>query len=138
MIYSMFAMIVLTFSVAGYLLKLRIDAVKTGQVKLGSFRLNNSTDVPPKMQQASRNYTNLFEVPTLFYSAGVLAIVLHLNTPSIVLLSWIFVASRVAHSWIHVTNNNVIHRLQAFMVGNICVLLMWLILVVEYSALQTY
>ncbi len=138
MIYSMFAMIALTFAVAGYLFKLRIEAVKTGQVKLGSFRLNNSTDIPPKMLQASRNYTNLFEVPTLFYSAGILALVLHVNTPSMVLLSWIFVASRVAHSWIHLTNNNVIHRLQAFMVGNISVLLMWLILVLEYSTPQTY
>ncbi len=137
MIYSMFAMIVLTFAVAGYLFKLRIDAVRTGQVKLGSFRLNNSTDIPPKMLQASRNYTNLFEVPTLFYSAGILALVLHVNTSSMALLSWIFVASRIAHSWIHVTNNNVIHRLQAFMVGNICVVLMWLNLVLQYSAQNT-
>jgi hypothetical protein len=138
MIYAMFAMIVLTFSVAGYLLKLRIDAVKSGQVKLGVFRLNNNTDIPPKMQQASRNYTNLFEMPTLFYGAGILAIVLHLNTPSLVVLGWFFVASRAVHSWIHLTSNNVIHRMQAFMAGNICVVLMWIILVVEYSAQHTY
>lgn len=138
MIYSMFAMIVLTFSVGGYFLKLRIDAVKTGQVKLGAFRLNNTTDMPPKILQVSRNYSNLFEMPLFFYSAGILAIVLHLSTPSVILLSWIFVISRSVHSWIHITNNNVIHRLQAFMVGNICVLLMWIILVLQYSAQQSY
>ena len=138
MIYSMFAMILLTFSVGGYLLKLRIDAVKSGQVKLGSFRLNNNTDIPPKMLQATRNYTNLFEMPVFFFSAGVLATALHLSTPSMIVLSWIFVISRIAHSWIHITNNNVIHRMQAFMVGNICVFLMWIILVIEYSAQHTY
>jgi len=133
MIYSMFAMILLTFSVAVYLLKLRIQAVRKGEVKLSVFRLYNSSDIPAKMQQASRNYSNLFEMPTLFYCAAILALVLHLDTPLMIVLSWFFVASRAVHSWIHITSNNVIRRLQAFMVGNICILLMWVIIVWQYS-----
>ncbi len=138
MLYPMFAMILLTFTVAGYLLKMRITAVKSGAMKLSSFRLNNSDDVPMKMQQAARNYTNLFEVPVFFYAAGTVTLALHLYSPSIILLGWLFVASRIAHSWIHLTSNNVIRRLQAFMVGNICVLLMWIILVWEYTVHSTY
>lgn len=133
MIYPMFALILLTFSVAGYLLKMRVAAVKTGEVKLSSFRLNNAEDMPVTMLQAARNYTNLFEVPVFFYTAGCIALVLHVNSLSIVILSWLFVVFRAIHSWIHITNNNVIRRLQAFMAGNICVLLIWIILVWEYT-----
>lgn len=138
MIYPMFAMILLTFSVAGYLLKMRVAAIKTGEVKLSSFRLNTAEDMPVKMLQAARNYTNLFEVPVFFYAAACVALALHVNSPSLVNLGWLFVASRAVHSWIHITNNNVIRRLQAFMVGNICVLFMWIILVWEYTTHNAY
>lgn len=138
MLYPMFAMILLTFTVAGYLLKMRIAAVKSGKVKLSAFQLNTGEDMPVKMLQAARNYTNLFEVPVFFYAAGTITLALHLYSPSLILLGWLFVASRIAHSWIHLTSNNVIRRLQAFMAGNICVLLMWTILVWEYSVHSPY
>lgn len=138
MIYSMFAMILFTCIVAGYLLKLRIDAVKSGKVKLSSFRLNNTADMPTTMLQASRNYSNLFEVPVFFYAAGTLALALHIETASMIVLSWFFVAARIAHSWIHLTNNDVIRRLQAFIASTICVLLMWVVLIWEYSTKHVY
>lgn len=133
MIYSMFTLILLTLCIAGYLLKLRIDAVRNGDVKISVFRLYNSPDLPAKMQQVSRNYSNLFEMPILFYCAATLALVLQFDTPVMIFLSWLFVASRAVHSWIHITSNNVIRRLQAFMAGNICILLMWIILLWQYT-----
>ncbi|MES2673157.1 MAG: MAPEG family protein [Pseudomonadota bacterium] len=133
MVYPMFAMILLTFSVAIYMLRLRIQAVKSGELKLSYFRLNSGGEASTKLIQASRNYTNLFEMPVLFYAAGTIAMALRLEGVTIMTLSWIFVATRVAHSWIHLTNNNVIHRLQAFMLGNICLLLIWGQLVWEYT-----
>lgn len=135
MIYAMFAMILLTFSVAGYLFKLRVNAVKKGLVKISYFRLNSGNDAPDNIIQAARNYSNLFEVPVLFYAAGTLALALNLENLAMIILSWIFVAARIAHSWIHITNNNVIHRLKAFMLGNICLLLIWGILVWRYNTL---
>ena len=138
MIYAMFAMILLTSAVAGYLLKLRIAAVKAGEISLGSFRLNTSTDVPPKITQAARNFSNLFEVPVLFYIAGALALALHLETASMIVLSWIFVIARVVHSWIHLTNNNVIHRMQAFVLASVCVLLIWILIMLQYITHPSY
>lgn len=138
MLYPMFAMILLTFTVAGYLFKMRIAAVKSGEIKLSAFRLNNSEDMPVKMLQAARNYTNLFEMPVFFYAAGTITLALHLYSPSIIFLGWLFVTSRIVHSWIHLTSNNVIRRLQAFIVSNICVLLMWIILIWEYTTRSPY
>ncbi len=133
MIYSMFVMILLTFLVAGYLLKLRVAAVRKGEVKLSSFRLNNRDDIPTSLIQASRNYSNLFEMPVLFYCVAILAILLRLETPTMVMLSWLFVGSRAVHSWIHLTSNNVIRRMQMFLLGNVCILLMWIILLFKYG-----
>ena len=138
MLYPMFAMILVTFTVAGYLLKLRIAAVKSGEIKLSTFRLNNGENMPVKMLQAARNYTNLFEMPVFFYAAGTITLALHLYSPSMILLGWLFVACRIVHSWIHLTSNNVIRRLQAFVASNICVFLMWIILVWEYTIQKPY
>lgn len=132
MLYPMFAMVILTSAVAICLFRLRVMAVKAGEIKLSEFRLNNG-DVPDAIAQAARNYTNLFEVPVLFYTAGAIAIALGIQTTAMIIIAWVFVLARIAHSWIHLTYNNVIHRLRAFMLGNICVLVMWAILVASYA-----
>lgn len=133
MIYAMFTMILLTFTVAAYLFRLRVAAVKSGDVKLSAFRLIDTTVMPAKMLQATRNYSNLFEMPMLFYAAGILSIALDLQSSLIILLGWLFVGTRAVHSWIHLTSNNVIRRMQAFMIGNLCVLLIWAVILWEYT-----
>lgn len=132
MLYPMFAMVILTCAVAIYLFRLRVRAVKAGQVKLSQFRLNTG-EVPDAITQAARNYSNLFEVPVLFYTAGAIAIALGIQVTAMIITAWIFVLARIAHSWIHLTGNNVIHRLRAYMLGNICVLVIWAILVASYA-----
>jgi hypothetical protein len=134
MIYPLFAMVLLTIIVGAQLLNLRIRAVKSGQIRLSQFRLNQSIDIPDKITQASRNYSNMFEVPVLFYTAGCLALVLKHETIALIILAWLFVLARAIHSWIHLTGNNVIHRLRAFMAGNLCVIAMWILLVIHYAS----
>lgn len=132
MLYPMFAMVILTCAVAIYLFRLRVRAVKAGEIRLSQFRLNTG-EVPDAIAQAARNYTNLFEVPVLFYTAGAIAIALGIQVPAMIITAWIFVLARIAHSWIHLTSNNVIHRLRAYILGNICVLVMWGVLVASYA-----
>ncbi|ECD4469496.1 hypothetical protein E1A38_25345 [Salmonella enterica subsp. enterica serovar Kisangani] len=132
MLYAMFAMVLLTFGVAFRLLFLRIKAVKAGRVSIGQFRLNTG-EIPNDMAQAARNYSNLFETPVLFYIAGTIAIAMDVESLELLIFAWGFVVARLAHSWIHLTYNNVIHRLWAFMAGNFCVLVMWGLLLLKYS-----
>lgn len=141
MIYAMLTMVLLTFAVAVYLFLLRVNAVKKGEVRISYFRLNKDKampdrDVPDRLLQAARNYSNLFEVPTLFYVGCALTLALHLESAATLVLSWVFVGSRIVHSWIHLSYNNVLHRVKAFMLGNICVLLIWIMLVLQYAANQ--
>jgi hypothetical protein len=132
MLYPLFAMVLVTFAVAIQLFRLRVQAVKAGKLRLSQFRLNTG-EMPDSIAQAARNYTNLFEVPMLFYTAGAIALALGIQTPAMVITAWIFVFARIVHSWIHLNSNNVIHRLRAYMLGNICVLVLWGLLVASYA-----
>ena len=132
MLYAMFAMVLLTFAVAFRLLFLRIKALKSSQVRISQFRLNTG-EMPADITQATRNYSNLFEVPVLFYVAGTIAIAMDVESPTMVSFAWGFVLARLVHSWIHLTYNNVAHRLWAFLAGNVCILVIWGLLLIKHS-----
>ena len=74
----------------------------------------------------TRNFNNLFEVPTLFYAGGAVYLVLDQAGQLPIISAWIFVAARVMHSIIHLSYNNVLHRLVIFAIGNLSVLVIWL------------
>ena len=81
--------------------------------------------------QSSDHFRNLFEVPVLFYLlCGFLAIT---KMTSVVLLAcaWGFVLLRAVHTFIHLTNNNVIRRFQAFVASTIVLYVMWGIFLVK-------
>jgi hypothetical protein len=44
-------------------------------------------------------------------------------------LAWAYVACRALHSLIHLTYNNVLHRLAAFAASNVVLLVIWIRLV---------
>jgi hypothetical protein len=46
-------------------------------------------------------------------------------TTTMLVVSWVFVFSRIVHSLIHITYNNVIHRLSVYLAGSIAIWTMW-------------
>lgn len=129
MFYPMFAMVVLTFIVTLYLVYVRVQAVRAHQVPLRYFRLNSSSvELPAQAAAAGRHYSNLFEVPLLFYVTCLVAMQVGLQGPTIVTLAWIFVISRIFHALIHLSYNKVAHRTLAFAIGVFCILIMWLLM----------
>lgn len=131
MIYPMFAMVLLTFVVGGITFIARINSVKSGAVKARYYKVMQSTDVPEALIQKSNNFNNLFQIPTLFYAAGCLIISLGIVNQSAIVLSWLFVISRIVHSYIHITYNHILHRIYAFMAGNLCILLLWIYILIN-------
>lgn len=135
MFYPMFAMVILTFIVALYLLSLRVMAVRRREVSIGYFRLNSGANEPPaRVIAASRHFSNLFELPLLFYIACLAAMVVGFQNDLMIICAWVFVASRVVHALIHLTYNNVVHRMLAFFTGAASLMAIWLILAAHYSA----
>lgn len=133
MIYPMLTLIALTFAVAFYLLALRISAVRAGRVSIGYYRVYSGDTPPTRQEQAARHYSNLFEVPLLFYITCVTAMTLGIHSGPLLTLAWAYVAARLIHSAIHLTYNNVIHRLAAFLASNLALLTMWVLLALHYA-----
>lgn len=106
----------------------RFKAGRQGQVTTDDFRYGESARVPDEVRLPNRNFMNLLEVPVLFYVAGFLAFLSGHVDGVIVNLAWLYVALRLAHSIVHISYNNVIHRLSLFAISNVVVSLMWWVL----------
>lgn len=133
LIYPMFAMIVLTLIVGLITAYTRIKSAKAGVVDPRYFYLISGYEIPRKVEQLGKNFDNLFQVPMLFYAAGVIAIALQLSNSFLLLMAWLFVALRYVHSFIHMTYNHPMHRFVPFLLSFFCVFAMWVNLVVAVS-----
>ena len=120
------ALVALTFGVALLLLRARFRAGARRQVNFGDFRYGESERVPPEARLPSRNYVNLLEMPLLFYVACVVLYALGAVDAAGLALAWAYVACRALHSLIHLTYNNVLHRLAAFAASNVVLLVIWI------------
>jgi hypothetical protein len=97
----------------------RIRAVRLRHITPGDFRYGESDAVPPWVRLPNRNYMNLLELPVLFYVVCVVAFVTGSVSPLTVSLAWAFVGLRVLHSVVHLTYNNVLHRLGAMALSSV-------------------
>ena len=129
MLYPMFMLVMLTYVVLLITVRVRTGAVRDGSVPIAYFSLMQGTDIPEMVAKTSRQFSNLFEVPVLFYIAGLIYITLDMTAPFPVTAAWAFVAARIVHTCIHLGYNNVLHRLIVFGFGNLCVLAMWISIV---------
>lgn len=65
----------------------------------------------------SDNFQNLFELPVIFYAVCLALFITGEVDALYLVLAWMFVVLRVAHSVIHVTYNRVIHRFAVYVAG---------------------
>lgn len=73
----------------------------------------------------SDNFSNLFEIPVLFYVLVVLVYVTGSSDGLYLAGAWLFVLLRVVHSLIHLTSNRVKYRFFAYFIGTVLMWLMW-------------
>ena len=129
-IYPMFALVVLTFIVGFATGISRLISVKNGHVDRRYFKLLSGYDAPDYIVKLGRNFSNLLEVPVLFYALGIILLTLDINNSLMLGLAWAFVGLRIIHSIIHITYNNPIHRFWTFLLSSSIVLFMWVQLVI--------
>lgn len=124
--WPMIGLVALTFIVAPQILFRRLQAAFAGKVGPKDFRGGESERVPPDVAIPNRNYMNLLELPVLFYTVCLcLFVTRHVGAPDVV-MAWGFTLARLAHSLIHLTYNNVLHRLLAFNTGALLLMALWL------------
>jgi len=107
----------------------RFRAAFAGQVGAGDFRYGESSRVPGEVSIPNRNYMNLLELPMLFYVACILNYVTAPTVSSTTLaLAWAYVGLRALHSLVHLTYNDVMHRLAVFATSNVVLAALWIVL----------
>lgn len=104
----------------------RAGATRTGRVDITDFRHGESENVPGDVSIPNRNYMNLLELPVLFYAACLVILASNRYDHVGYTLAWAFVATRIVHSLIHLTYNNVLHRTAAFGAGVVIVAALWI------------
>ena len=123
--YPLIVLITLTMFVAIRLLVLRILAVRKGELKVGYFRMNQGAEAPAALTRTTQHYDNLFEMPLLFYAIVIILFVTSRVDMFQLVLAWSYVVLRLAHAFIHITYNNVLHRMYVFLVSTILMFAMW-------------
>jgi hypothetical protein len=125
-----FVQIGLTFFLLLWMGRSRFAAIRSGEVWVKQIALGER-NWPQKSQQVANAYHNQAELPVLFCVLVALALVTRKADLTFVVMSWIYVATRLIHAYIHTTTNRVSQRFMAFLVGAVILMLMWILFAVR-------
>ena len=119
-----FVLIGLTFAMLLWIAGARRNALVGGQTKIRDIALGQS-NWPVRATQIGNCFKNQFELPVLFYILIALALPLRHADYVIVLLSWLFVVTRLVHAGVFVSSNDLNRRSLAWFAGVVVLLIMW-------------
>ena len=124
-LYPAFAMFALLVGVLIRLQFVRFGAVGRGEMDGRFYRTYQDGAEPKHMAVITRHFSNLLEMPTLFYVVLILTFVTHQVSLWQVGCAWAYVALRYAHSFVHLTSNNVIVRFRLYIASGVVLVVMW-------------
>lgn len=112
--------------IAFYMMFTRLRAVKRREIPVKYFKLYQGFTPSEKSLALGRHYDNQFQLPLLYFLTCLTALALNRVSETTLVLAWLFVFSRLGHSFIHLGSNHVLYRLITFASGWIVVILLWL------------
>lgn len=130
---ALFVQVALTLLLLAWLGRARASSAARGEVRIKDVALSSDA-WPDHIKQVGNAFANQFELPVLFYVAALLAILMGKVDGIVVGLAWAFVALRIVHAYIHVTNNKVIRRFQIYVGGFMMLAALWIYLAVRMLA----
>jgi hypothetical protein len=130
-----FVQVALMLALLVWMGRSRIGTIREGQVSVGDVALGQKT-WPTRTQQISNAYGNQFELPTLFFVLVAFALITRKADLLFVVMSWMFVVTRIFHAGVYVTSNRVQHRFTVFLIGAIILILMWIIFALRIFAAE--
>ena len=108
----------------------RAGGYKRGAVPGGYFmHLDHAKyEVPEFVVRMGRHYDNQFELPMLYLITCVVCLVLPVLNPIAVAAAWLFLFTRLGHSYEHLGRNFIPRRAAWFFAGWACVAAMWVVI----------
>ena len=130
-----FVLVAVIFCLLIWTGRARIGHLRQGDVKVADVALGQS-NWPTRAQQVSNTYANQFELPMLFFLLVAFALITRKADILFVVMSWMFVVTRIFHAGIYVTSNRIQHRFTIFLIGAIILFLMWIIFALRIFAAE--
>jgi|FLYM01.1.fsa_nt_gi hypothetical protein len=103
----------------------RKSSAQNKELKLSYFKAYTG-DAPERVIVVGRHFDHQFQVPLLFFITCLASEIYKADLSTATMLAWVFVATRIVHSFIHLTSNDVIKRAISFFAGFLVVLGMWI------------
>lgn len=128
-LYPVFALLALTLAVGARMAFARYRAVANREVD-GRYYVAYQGEEPMQLRVLSRHFSNLLEMPPLFYVACIIAYVTGQQGGLVIGLAWAYVALRLVHTGIHLGPNVVIRRFQVFVLSALVLAALVVVLVV--------
>jgi hypothetical protein len=127
LLYPALLLVLHTLLVAAYLGYRRYGAVSRGEASPEYYEAYLGEE-PASLRVIARHFSNLLEVPLLFYVLTVIAVITQLTGALLVLLAWAYVLLRLVHSYIHLGPNVVLWRFRVYALSML-VLLVYLLVI---------
>ena len=115
----MLAHIGLVFALYAWLTFERVGAVRRGEAKYSAYLFGR--EEPHQAARISRNLSNQFELPVIFYALVVLLIAVKEVTLLDLIAAWVFVAGRIVHTLVQTLTDNVPLRGNVFTINFLAV-----------------
>jgi hypothetical protein len=131
-----YVQVAVTFILLLWMGSSRLGSLRTGEVKVKDIALGERS-WPSRILQVQNAYHNQLELPVLFFVLVTLALFTRKADMLFVVMSWMFVTSRLVHAAIHTTSNKMALRFQAFVVGVLILAAMWVIFGIRVLAAET-
>lgn len=125
LIYPTLAMIAWIFVVGVILALRRKTAFTSGAVRPDEVTVSTER-YPVPARLAAANFTNQFETPVIFFALIMLAMETGATGYVMAILAWLYVATRVVHTVIHIGPNKLRLRGAVYGIGVIALFCMWL------------
>jgi hypothetical protein len=122
------ALVLWSLLMLAWLAVTRLPAMAKAGIDLGSIvgsrGVNLDGVVPDKVNWKSHNYTHLMEQPTLFYATVIILGVAGAGDGANLMLAWVYVGLRIAHSIVQAVWNRVAVRFTLFSAATVALLLL--------------
>lgn len=131
-IYPMLAMVALTFVIWLWMYYTRVMPVLKGELSIDDYG-KADMKYPARLHYATDNFSNLFEMPSLFYLLCTLLLITQSVTDGLLYMAWAYVGLRLLHSLIHCSVNNILYRFISYQISSWILWGMWLVFVWEWG-----
>jgi hypothetical protein len=108
--------VLMTLLIYVRLIKVKIRELKAGRVDMERRGIHEDA-WGESVMLINNNIRNQFELPVLFYVVCLVLWALEAVSILALVAAWLFVLSRIAHAWVHLTSNYIPSRRRFFTVG---------------------